>query len=136
MTNIFNGVHFLNDYDKAIPDDSEIWMKGLYIVYSCKGDYWTVDQLLNETSPEYKLPSSKTPGIAFFTFSSKTSPSYFKYSVITFYLSIVLVISKLLRNILVIGGNRIFIFEIPRAEKLLQLCECVYIYRMRAQLDK
>jgi len=78
-----------------------------------------VDQQLNQSKPEANLPSSKNPGIAFFTFSSKTAPSYFKYSVLTFYLSIVLVIGKLIRGVLVIGGNRIFIFEIPRAEPLL-----------------
>ena len=75
-------------------------------------------------------------GISFFTFSSKISPSYFKYSVLTFYISIVLVIGKLIRGVLVIGGNRIFIYEIPNSEQLLMLCECVYIYRMRSQLDK
>jgi hypothetical protein len=43
MKNIFTGVHFLNDYDDAITADNKEWMKGLFIVYSCKGDYWTVD---------------------------------------------------------------------------------------------
>jgi hypothetical protein len=43
LISIFNSVHYLNDYDKAIPDDNALWRKGLYIVYSCKGDYWTVD---------------------------------------------------------------------------------------------
>ena len=132
---VFTGVHFLNDYDVAVPADNPEWFKGAQVTYSCK-EYWTVDQKLNETSPEAKLPSSKNSGFAFFAFSSKTAPSYFKYSIITFYVSIVLVIGKLLRNVLVIGGNRLFIFETPRTEPLLQLCECVYIYRMRSQLDK
>jgi len=118
---VFTGVHFLNDNDQAIPADNDQWKKGLKIMYSCK-DYWTVDQLLvrgDDRYPEYLLPSSSANGIAFFTFSSKTAPSYFRYSVITFYLSIVLVIGKLIRGVLVIGGNRIFIFEMPRSEPLL-----------------
>lgn len=132
---MITGVHYLNDDEKALQSDNKLWSKGLNITYSCK-DYWTVDQLLNKTSPEASLDSSKNSGIAFFTFSSETAPSYFRYSVVTFYLSIVLVIGKLIRGVLVIGGNRIFIFEIPRAEPLLQLCECVYIYRMRQELEK
>jgi hypothetical protein len=75
-------------------------------------------------------------GVAFYTFSSKIAPSYFKFSIITFYISIVLVIGKVFRNVCIIGGNRIFIWEIPNSEKLLLLCECVYIYRMRSQLDQ
>jgi hypothetical protein len=86
--------------------------------------------------PEARVPYSNLTGIAFYTFSSKISPSYFKYSILTFYISIVLVIGKLIRSVLVIGGNRIFIYEIPNSEALLQLCECVYIYRMRSELDK
>jgi|LauGreDrversion4_2_1035121.scaffolds.fasta_scaffold07295_1 hypothetical protein len=75
-------------------------------------------------------------GAAFYTFSTKIAPSYFKFSIITFYISIVLVIGKVFRGVCIIGGNRIFIWEIPNSEKLLLLCECVYIYRMRTQLDQ
>jgi len=46
------------------------------------------------------------------------------------------VIGKLIRGVLVIGGNRIFIYEIPNTEQLLMLCECVYIYRLRSELEK
>ena len=82
------------------------------------------------------MPGSKLTGVQFFTFSTKIAPSYFKYSIITFYVSIVLVIGKLFRNVCIIPANRIFIWEIPNSEKLLLLCECVYIYRMRSQLDQ
>jgi hypothetical protein len=51
-------------------------------------------------------------GVAFFTFSYKVSPSYFKYSIITFYLSIVLVLAKVLRSGLTVPANNIFIYEI------------------------
>lgn len=44
-------------------------------------------------------------GVSFFTFSYKTAPSYFKYSVVTFYVSVVLVLGKLLRSSIAINTN-------------------------------
>lgn len=55
-------------------------------------------------------------GLSFYIFSQKIAPDYFKYSVVTFYISVVLVLGKLLRNIIVIGSNRYFITEIPDSE--------------------
>ena len=52
-------------------------------------------------------------GVAFFTFSFKVAPSYFKYSIITFYVSIVLVLANILRGALTVQANNIFIYEIP-----------------------
>mmetsp|Transcript_32547 Transcript_32547/g.24050 ORF Transcript_32547/g.24050 Transcript_32547/m.24050 type:complete len:109 (+) Transcript_32547:334-660(+) len=75
-------------------------------------------------------------GIAFFTFSYKISPSYFKYSVLTFYISIVFVIGRFIRNIVVVRANRLYIYEIPYPDQLLMLCECIYIYRMQNKLEK
>ena len=92
--------------------------------------------MVTPTSQESHIPDTNLTGISFYTISNKIAPSYFRYSVLTFYISIVLVIGKLIRNVIVIGGNRIFIFEIPNSEALLMLCECVYIYRLRSQLDK
>lgn len=132
----FTGVQYLNDKEEAQKDKNNIhWYKGLRVFYSCE-NYWKMDQVLftpNSTFqvPEANIPSSNLTGVSFFTFSSKIAPSYFKYSIITFYISIVLVIGKVFRNVCIIGGNRIFIWEIPNSEKLLLLCECVQIYRMR-----
>ena len=38
----FTGVHFLTDNEQAVPLNSDKWMKGLRVFYSCK-DYWEVD---------------------------------------------------------------------------------------------
>lgn len=141
----FTGVHYLNDKETALPDSSKSlkWMKGLRVFYSCE-NYWKVDQYFNCTidskddsvCPEDRIPGQNMTGVSFFTFSTKIAPSYFKFSIITFYVSIVLVIGKLFRNVCIIPANRIFIWEIPNSEKLLLLCECIYIYRMRSQLDQ
>lgn len=74
--------------------------------------------------------------MVFFTFSQKIAPDYFKYSVLTFYISVIFVLGKLIRNVIVIGSNRYFITEMPDSEQLLLLCECIYIYRMQSKLEK
>ena len=75
-------------------------------------------------------------GVSFYTFSYKISPDYFRYSVITFYISIVFVIGKLLRTLIVKSSNTLFISEIPYPDPILMLCECIYIYRMQSDLEK
>ena len=141
----FTGVHYLNDKDFAQNDTNRNrkWVKGLRVFYSCE-NYWKVDQYFNCTidskdesvCPEGRIPGQNLTGVSFYTFSTKIAPSYFKYSIITFYVSIVLVIGKLFRNVCIIPANRIFIWEIPDSWKLLLLCECIYIYRMRSQLEQ
>lgn len=65
---------------------------GISVSYSCK-NYWAVSQYFNWTNYENGLlPSMNNTGIAFFLFSYKIAPSYFKYSLVTFYVSIVLVL--------------------------------------------
>jgi hypothetical protein len=72
-----------------------------------------VNQVLNKGVKQADIPMANNTGVAFFTFSYKISPSYFKYSILTFYLSIVYVIGRVIRVVLVVKSNRIFIYEIP-----------------------
>ena len=90
---------------------------------------------MSPSKGEYNLPG-REGGLVFFTFSQKISPSYFKYSIVTFYISVIFVLGRLLRSVIVIGSNRYFITEIPDSASLLLLCECIYIYRMQSKLEK
>jgi len=65
------------------------------------------------------------------TFSDKVAPDYFKYSIITFYISIVLVIGKVLRAIIVPSTSTLFIIEMAAPDSLMMLCECIYICQMK-----
>jgi len=85
---------------------------GISLFYSCQ-DYWVVNQIISANSNQAKIKDSHLTGIAFFTFSYKISPSYFKYSVLTFYISIVFVIGRATRNVAAVKANRLFIYEIP-----------------------
>ncbi len=109
---------------------------GLAVTYSCF-NYWSVNQYFGKINYEAGLQENlNNTGISFFTFSYKVSPSYFKYSLVTFYVSIVLVVGSVLRGALVVNANNIFIFEMIHTEALLMLCECIYIYRMQNRLEK
>jgi hypothetical protein len=128
-------VNFLGESDQVDVKMRESWTKDILLMYSCN-DYWTVEQVLNATNLESNIPNSNNTGIAFFTFSSKIAPSYFRFTLVTFYISIVLVIGKVLRSVIDIGANKIFIFEIPDSERILMLCECIHINRMRGRLEE
>lgn len=104
-------------------------------MYSCM-NYWTVNQIIPDVNPESKIPGWNNSGITFFAFNGKIAPSYFRFTLLTFYLSIVLVVGRVLRSVIDIGANKIFIYEIPDSERILMLCECIHINRMRGRLEE
>src|SRR3569833_2860502 len=86
---------------------------GINLTYSCE-DYWVLNQYFGVNNSEANLTQNmNNTGLAFFTFSFKVSPNYFKYSIITFYVSVVLVLASILRSTLTVPANNIFIYEIP-----------------------
>lgn len=72
----------------------------------------------------------------FITISDKITGSLAQYSVITFYVSIVLVIGRLLRGVLVTGSEKLFISEMPHPDMLLILCEGIIISRLERNLER
>ncbi len=94
-----------------------------------------MNQLIPETLSNNTEFHNNT-GIMFYAFSDKSTPSYFQYSVLTFYISIVLVIGRVLRGILVTTSARIFITDMPQPDSILMLCESIMVYRMQGRLDK
>jgi hypothetical protein len=73
------------------------------------------------------LDSDTNSGLEFFTFSDKVSPASASYDVLTFYVTFILIIGKLVRS--AISGNeaeRVIYSEMPRPHKLLSLCEGIY----------
>lgn len=75
-------------------------------------------------------------GITFYTLSEPYSPITFNFSVITFYVSIVYVVGRLMR--LLLGGSaaNLILTDIPHPEPLQDLCVGVYIARMSGDLKK
>lgn len=75
-------------------------------------------------------------GITFYTLSEPYSPITFNFSVLTFYVSIVYVVGRLMR--LLLGGSaaNLILTDIPHPEPLQDLCVGVYIARMSGDLKK
>jgi len=75
-------------------------------------------------------------GISFYTISEPYSPITFNFSVLTFYVSVVYVVGRLIR--LLLGGSaaNLILTDIPHPEPLQDLCVGVYIARMSGDLKK
>jgi len=117
--------------------DMETSILGLSVTYNCE-NYWALNQYFyaNNTEAQITEENLNNTGVSFFTFSLKISPSSSSFTIITFYVSIVLVIASLLRSALEVPANNIFIYEMIYTDALLLLCECIYIFRMQNKLEK
>ena len=58
-------------------------------------------------------------GIVFFTWSEKVSSSLVAYSIVTFYIVVVLGIGRFLRAAIQTGTDQIFIKDMPRPDSLI-----------------
>jgi hypothetical protein len=75
-------------------------------------------------------------GIMFVTFSEKISETTSGYDVIGFYISFILVIGNLLRNLISGEETRIILTEMPEPEPLITLCEGITITRYKQDFKK
>ena len=75
-------------------------------------------------------------GISFYTISEPYSPITFNFSVLTFYVSVVYVVGRLMRLLLAGSAINLILTDIPHPEPLQDLCQGVYIARMGGDLKK
>ena len=75
-------------------------------------------------------------GIQIYVISEKYSPVTFNFSVITFYISVVYLIGKILRVIVSVGADNIPLVDMPNPDALINICSGVYISRMNGDLEK
>lgn len=75
-------------------------------------------------------------GIQIYVISEKYSPVTFNFSVITFYISVVYLVGKILRVIISGGANNIPLVDMPNPDALINICSGVYISRMNGDLEK
>jgi len=76
------------------------------------------------------------PGITFHTFSDKVSETSANYDVMTFYISFILVIGRLLRGALSGEAEKIILSEMPEPGNLINLCEGIKISRYRLEFER
>ena len=68
-------------------------------------------------------------GLVFHVFSDKVSSSTSGYSVITFYVSFVLLLGNYIRNFFAGEPQKICLTELPNPESIINLCEGVLVSR-------
>lgn len=86
--------------------------------------YWQVNSIEN----------SITNGMHFYVISDNYSPVTFDFSVITFYISVVYLIGRLIRIVVTGGAYNIHITEMPNPDPLINLCTGIYVSRMNGDL--
>jgi hypothetical protein len=96
--------------------------------------WWEVtqNQYTGDIIEDPKVPE----GVVFFTWSEKVTDDLIGYSLITFYIIVVLGIGRALRSVIQTDSNAIFIKDMPRPDSLLLICEGILISRMENNLER
>ena len=81
-------------------------------------------------------PDGVEQGIVFHTFSDKVSSTNTNYDVVTFYISFILVVGRLIRGAISGEAERIVFTEMPEPTNILILCEGIKIHRYRRDLER
>ena len=85
-----------------------------------------INETKNKTTNETTI---KTEGIRFHVFSDKVSSTTLNYSVLTFYVSFVLLVGNYVRNFFSGQPEKISLTEMPNNGELLNLCEGIKVSR-------
>lgn len=90
--------------------------------------------LNTSTQRVWEFGSEKDKGLDIYVISEKYSPVTFNFSVITFYISVVYLVGKILRVIISGGANNIPLVDMPNPDALINICSGIYISRMNGDL--
>lgn len=96
--------------------------------------WWEVSQFEWTRGDEGR--GGEPQGVVFFTWSEKVTGQLVQYSLITFYVVVVLGIGRALRAVIQTDANEIFIKDMPRPDSLLLLCEGILISRLENNLER
>jgi hypothetical protein len=75
-----------------------------------------------------------TDGITFKMASDKYSKAIFGYSVMSFYISIILVVANYFRFLFQGSAYTIIMSDIPYADSILSICDGIYQARLRGDI--
>lgn len=81
-------------------------------------------------------PDGIERGVVFHTFSDKVSDTNTNYDVITFYVTFVLVVGRIIRGAFSGEAERIVFTEMPEPITILNLCEGIKISRYRCLFER
>ena len=80
--------------------------------------------------------SENKSNLEFHTFSDKVSSYVSEYSVLTFYVTVILLLGNYIRNFFTGQPSKIMLTEMPEPEKLINLCEGIKQSRYSFELEK
>ena len=115
-------------YDNAIRLDNN---NGLHVLSSSPTDVVMYAEQGTKLEKKYWMISG---GLEFIIVSDKYSKAIFGYSVMGFYISIILVAANYFRFIFQGSANTIWLTEIPVADPVLTICEAIYLSRVEKDL--
>ncbi|CAG9311917.1 PIEZO2_2 [Blepharisma stoltei] len=75
-------------------------------------------------------------GLKFYVISNNYSPVTLNFSLITFYISVVLLIGRILRSIVSGLAQNIVMTVMPNPKPLINLCEGIYVSRITGDLER
>lgn len=75
-------------------------------------------------------------GLIFHAFSDMVSSYVSGYNIITFYISIIIVIGRLIRGFISGEAERIVFTEMPEPNKIITLCESIKISRYISDFER
>jgi hypothetical protein len=125
-------------------------VEGYYLRYTCHpltlfnsnaGEemYWALYPtfLQSNATKTYEKIFSPNQGFCFFCFNADVLPDFltdYSASVLLLYAGEVYLIATLFRSAFIPQTSEIFIINAPDTEKIINICQCVYIYRVQKNL--
>ena len=110
-----------------IEDENYFNKRGIKIGFEC-----TKEQNINYINRVFTINSTyegKEEPLELHVFSDKISETTYGYSVLTFYISFVLLAGSYVREFLANEPEKIMLEELPHAQRIVELCEGIKIAR-------
>jgi hypothetical protein len=98
-------------------------------------DYSNTYFTFKKHDPMDPMPAP-SQGLTFHTFSDMVSSTSAGYDVLTFYITFILVIGNVIRNIISGEETKIILTEMPEPKGLINLCEGIKISRFRFEFER
>ncbi len=118
------------------PDNSTVYETQRYWSAYTRFNTSTTSNRTNYGDESHLTSPDESPGIVFLTVNDKVASTFISFSVLTFYLSVVLVVGQFLRNFCKGGAQTVVLKEMPFPDDLLLLCQAIVVSRSQNKLER
>ena len=119
-------------HDSVIDETNNL---AINITFHCEKDGEKVDYAKSYFELT-KIKNETESNLEFHTFSDKVSSYVSEYSVLTFYVTVILLLGNYIRNFFTGQPEKIMLTEMPEPEKIINLCEGIKQSRYSFELEK